>query len=400
MLDASIPAKFNIPFANSAGGGFTRPVPEASQIGIQAGAASLTDGFPPACFLPIGAGGTPPWGADVNGFLNQTSAWNRWQAAGGRVAYDSVFSAAIGGYPNGALVASAVTAGIYWLNGVDGNTTDPDAGGANWSPVAFLGGTMTTGDVKWRPTAETLPGWVKANATTIGDASSGASQLASATAWPLFNWLWTNFSNSLCPVLPSGRGASSTADFAAHKTIGILDMRGYVQVGMDTMGGSPTTTLSGAPVIFGATTTAGSQIGETLHVLSVGELATHAHGVTDPGHIHGTSDPGHIHAITDPGHGHNVTDPTHQHVIQATTIGYGAGGLTAVTIGGGGAAATNNAATGQTNINNTTGVSVNSHTTGLSVSSNTTGITTQNSGSNTGHNTVQRSTTGTFYFKL
>lgn len=400
MLVASIPAKFNIPFANSAGGGFTRPVPEASQIGIQAGAASLTDGFPPVCFLPIGAGGTPPWGADFNGLLNQISAWCQWQAAGGKVAYDSAFSTAIGGYPNGAFVASAVTDGLYWLNGTDGNTTDPDAGGAGWSPVAFLGGTMTTGDWKWRPTAETLPGWVKANATTIGNAASGASQLAAATAWPLFNWLWTNFSNSQCPVLPSGRGASSTVDFAANKTIAVLDLRGITPLGMDTMGGSPTTTLASVPVTSGSATQAGSVLGESLHVLLTAELAAHSHGVTDPGHAHGTSDPGHIHSTGDPGHVHGVTDPTHQHAIQATAIGYGAGGQSAITIGGVATAATNNASTGVSINSSTTGLSVSSHTTGLTVSSNTTGITTNNNGSNTAHNTVQRSMTGTHYLKL
>jgi len=62
MLSTSIPPKFPIPFANAAGPSFIRPIPTASQIGIQDGAASLTDGFPPDCFTPVVAGGTPPFG--------------------------------------------------------------------------------------------------------------------------------------------------------------------------------------------------------------------------------------------------------------------------------------------------------------------------------------------------
>ncbi len=82
MLAADIPTKFNIPFADNAGGAFIRPIPEASQIGIEAGAASLNDGFPPDTFTPVSAGGTPPFGRDFNGLLNQITAWNRWQNAG------------------------------------------------------------------------------------------------------------------------------------------------------------------------------------------------------------------------------------------------------------------------------------------------------------------------------
>ena len=61
MLASAIPIKFPIPFGNSAGGGYIRPIPQASQIGIANGAASLTDGFPPLNFLPLGSGGVPPF---------------------------------------------------------------------------------------------------------------------------------------------------------------------------------------------------------------------------------------------------------------------------------------------------------------------------------------------------
>jgi hypothetical protein len=131
MQLSAIPAKFAIPFANSAGSGYIRAIPQASQIGVTNGAASLTDGFPPLTFLPVGAGGTPPWGQDFNGILNQITQWNQWQAAGGLVPYDSTFATAIGGYPSGAIVVGS-TPGQLWLNLVDNNTSNPNSGGSNW----------------------------------------------------------------------------------------------------------------------------------------------------------------------------------------------------------------------------------------------------------------------------
>lgn len=136
MLAASIPVKFPIPFANAADPADIRPVPQASQIGIQDGAASLTDGFPPINFIPVGAGGVPPFGQDFNGLLYQISAWNQWQAAGGPVKFDATFSTAIGGYPNGAEVLSATTAGLWWRSTADNNTTNPDSGGAGWTALS------------------------------------------------------------------------------------------------------------------------------------------------------------------------------------------------------------------------------------------------------------------------
>lgn len=283
MLAASVPAKFPIPWASAAGAGFIRPIPEASQIPVQAGAASLTDGFPPDCFSPIGAGGTPPWGEDFNGILNQITLWNQWQAAGAPIYYDGSFSASIGGYPAGAILPRAGFFGDAWISAVDSNTSNPDTGGANWDLFSFLA--VSTGDFKWRPTQETLPGWIKANGTTIGNAASSASQLASASAANLFAWHWTNFSNSQCPV-SGGRGGSAAADFAAGKTIAVLPLQGTTMKGMDTMGGSPTTLLTGVPAVSGNATTAGSVLGENLHALILAENGPHNHAITDPGHTH------------------------------------------------------------------------------------------------------------------
>lgn len=133
MLAANIPIKFSIPWANSAGASYIRTVPVTSQIGIQNGAASLTDGYPPLTFLAAGAGGVSPFGADTNGILKQITQWNQWQSAGGPVQFDSAFSSAVGGYPQGAIVASSTTLGLFWFSLVDNNTSNPDTGGANWT---------------------------------------------------------------------------------------------------------------------------------------------------------------------------------------------------------------------------------------------------------------------------
>lgn len=143
MLASAIPPKFTIPFANSAPGGqINYPLPTASQVGITNGAASLTTGFPPLCFIPTGSGGVPPFGADFQGLLKQITQWSQWMGAGGTVPYDATFQTAISGYPAGAVVASAVTLGLFWLSNTDNNTTNPDTGGAGWQ--SFLSSGTTT----------------------------------------------------------------------------------------------------------------------------------------------------------------------------------------------------------------------------------------------------------------
>lgn len=155
MQASSIPRKFNIPFANNAGPTYTNVIPQASQIGITGGAASLVDGFPPITFVPITAGGIPPWGKDFNGLLNQITAWTQFNScAGGLPTYDSTFSGLIGGYPYGTFLAAAfgVTAGSPqggnhgWFSTVDNNTINPDVtfNSANWVPVPAVINTPVT----------------------------------------------------------------------------------------------------------------------------------------------------------------------------------------------------------------------------------------------------------------
>jgi hypothetical protein len=291
MLRSAIPTRFQKAWAVDAAGAYIRVVPVASQIGIQDGAASFETGWVPDNFTPLAGGGVPPFGQDFNGVTNIMTTWDQWYQAGAPIGYDLTFATAIGGYPQGAVLDSSVVLGKQWLSLVDGNLTDPDdpLTSTNWRAVGIPSGT---------PQAfltSTLPAdFVPMNGLTIGNASSNATALAAASALFLFAANWSQFSNTQCPILtsagaPSTRGANPYADFAANKQLTLPNAKGLGLIGADTMGGAASTFLSGVPVTIGNTTTPGSILGENLHVLTNGELATHFHNnvLGDPGHSHG-----------------------------------------------------------------------------------------------------------------
>ncbi|BCH11926.1 hypothetical protein MesoLj131c_61840 [Mesorhizobium sp. 131-3-5] len=182
MKSNSIPAKFPIPWANNAGAGYINPIPVASQIGIRNGAASLTDGFPPLNFLPTGAGGVPPFGQDMNGIIKQMTAWLQWASAGGPIAYDATFQTAIGGYPNGALVASVTIPGLWWLCTVDDNTSNPDTGGAGWRRFSASGGLIATRVISATGTYTPSPGTQAIQVTVVGAGGAGGGVVALNTS--------------------------------------------------------------------------------------------------------------------------------------------------------------------------------------------------------------------------
>jgi hypothetical protein len=357
---ASSPPKFPLAWGASAGAAYIRSIPSTSQIGITNCAASLPDGFPPLTFVPAAAGGCPPFGQDFNGILKQVSQGVQWQQAGGPIFYDSAFSTAIGGYPKGAILSSAVVLGNQWISTVDNNTTDPDSSGAaNWVQLStqILTGTPV------QSLSTTIPtGYVSANGLTIGNASSNATNRANADTQFLFAFVWNSCSNTVCPIFTSGgiastRGATPAADYAANKAIAVHNMNGAALMGADSQNGSTSTFLSGVPAVVGTRLLPNSILGENLHALTVGELATHTHGVTDAGHVHN---------LTSSGTGTGASK---------AFIEGGAPGI----LGGGGAF-------GPSNL--------------LSIANAVTGITINNSGSNTAHNTVARSTIVYWNLKL
>jgi hypothetical protein len=274
MLQSNSPPKFPIPWGSSAGGAYIRSIPESSQIGIQNGAASLTDGFPPLTFVPSEAGGTPPFGQDFNGILNQLSLLAQWQSAGGPIFYDSGFSAAIGGYPKGTVVQSTIVPGFQWLSTADNNTNNPDTGGANWvqNPGQILTGTPQ------QSLTTTIPyGYVSANGTTIGNASSNATQRADADTQFLFFFIWMVFPTNTLFNSSGGvvaRGADAATDYAANRAIATPNMNGSGLIGADSQDGSSSSLLNGVPIVSGSTTAPGSIIGENFHDLVAAEIPT------------------------------------------------------------------------------------------------------------------------------
>jgi len=83
-----------------------------------------------------------------------------------------------------------------------------------------------------------------------------------------------------------------------------------------TSGISPATLFGGEWVsitdafLYAATTSDPNAVtavaGEATHVLTVDEIPTHTHTITDPGHTHVVHDPGHGHMLNDPGHTHGI----------------------------------------------------------------------------------------------
>lgn len=144
MQTSSQPKLLPIPFADT---GSKQNIPNDSQIGITAGRASYTDGFPPLTRTPLAAGGVPPFGTDFNGVLNDITAALRWSQSGAGYPFNTDFNTAVNGYPKGARIPTSTLDG-YWLNTVDGNTNNPEVSGSattGWVPSGFYGTTAITG---------------------------------------------------------------------------------------------------------------------------------------------------------------------------------------------------------------------------------------------------------------
>jgi len=126
-------------------------------------------------------------------------------------------------------------------------------------------------------TATVPSGWILADGRTIGDASSGATNRANADCQALFTEFWNSYANAELAV-SGGRGANAAADWAAHKTIGVPDLRGRTIVGKDNMGGTTASRItSGGSGITG--TTLGASGGTETHTLTTAQLASHQHTI-------------------------------------------------------------------------------------------------------------------------
>lgn len=121
--------------ASSASAGDVGAIP-ATQTTSGDGSASIALGFPPETFVARSAGGVPPRGADMNGFLNLFSRSLRAVQTGFFGQFDADFAQAIGGYPAGAVVAGAIV-GTFWVSTSDDNISTPGADGATWQSLFY-----------------------------------------------------------------------------------------------------------------------------------------------------------------------------------------------------------------------------------------------------------------------
>lgn len=199
-----------IPLAFAANG-TKNAIPEASQIGITNGAASLNDGFPPLTMTPIAAGGTPPSGADMNGILFLATSSIRWLHAGGLYSFNSAFAADtnVGGYPAGAELMSADLQGS-WVSLNDNNTDNPDTGaGTKWVPGRAYGVTAVAGLTNANVTL--TPAQAAKNKITLAGTLTGNIQIIFPTwlrSWEIVNNTTGSF-NITCKTA-SGTGVIVT----------------------------------------------------------------------------------------------------------------------------------------------------------------------------------------------
>lgn len=119
----------------------------------------------------------------------------------------------------------------------------------------------------------------------------------------------------------------------------------------------------------------GGNVGDAVGSLEAAALATHTHGVNDPGHTHGVSDPGHAHGVNDPGHQHGVSAGQYYTYYNGATCAgdnfdLGSGTEACFDVNpGSGAAATN--------------ISIQGAATGISIQGATTGIVVEPTGAST-----------------
>lgn len=171
-------------------------------------------------------------------------------------------------YPAYIMVLYDPGSGLQLYQSLRGSNTDLPTVASSWAAIPLGLQSFTTGDLK--PTMKTTAdaGWILCNDGTIGNAASGGTALANASAAALFSLLWTNVSNTYAPV-SGGRGGSAAADFAANKTIQLTQMLGRV-LGISGAGGGLTAR------------TLGQTVGDE-------NLQAHTHTYNDPGHFHVTN---------------------------------------------------------------------------------------------------------------
>jgi microcystin-dependent protein len=178
------------------------------------------------------------------------------------------------------------SAGVVQLVGDSIQVIGASSGGGGGGGSVDATTVFQTGDLKKRYGVGIHTGWVRANARTIGNSLSSATELADPSAQALFIYLWGVDPNL---VVIGGRGSTGLADWNAGKQMTLPDGKGTVFAGMDDMGGTAAGRLTTS--YFGANATVlGARGGVQSIALTTAQLAAHAHPA----------------AIYDQGHGHNL----------------------------------------------------------------------------------------------
>src|SRR6185312_12055328 len=170
--------------------------------------------------------------------------------------------------------------GVVQISSTSTQVLGPSSGSGSGSTVDSTT-IFQTGDSLWLMASGTRSGWVRDNGRTIGSATSGASERANSDCQLLYVFLWTTYSDTICPV-NGGRGISAAADWAANKYIGLPDLRGYVPGGLDGMGNSPAGRYASVPIVSGGVDTAASVLGEATKALTQANLPSLNLTVTIP----------------------------------------------------------------------------------------------------------------------
>jgi len=163
-------------------------------------------------------------------------------------------------------VSRDVLTGRWMVSWERGNSIIPPNASAARSALG-VGGSFSTGDVKFTFKIVAESGWIMVNDGTIGSTASGATTRANNDTLPLYELIWINVSNTYAAV-SGGRGVTAGVDFDAHKTLAIPKALGRV---LGIAGAGSTLTLRNLGQILGTET----------HALTAAENGPHSHSLPD-----------------------------------------------------------------------------------------------------------------------
>jgi hypothetical protein len=146
-----------------------------------------------------------------------------------------------------------------------GPSSGGGGGGATVDPTTLY----ATGDMKARYGTGPLPGFVRLNGLTIGNATSGATERANADTQALFVYLCGTDPNL---VMTPARSGNCLNDYNANKQITLPDGRNTLIAGLGDMGNSDRALFSGVTFTSGSSTILGSVLGAARYTLITANL--------------------------------------------------------------------------------------------------------------------------------